>query len=807
MFYLINLTLGIYLVTLLSISLPISNFVIISSVFATLFIFHLLSLCFYNQYLKFISNSFFYISLGMGLGYFNIELQRNSQLPLVMDKYEFIVKGSVQGLVNRQSNTLSFIFSIDSIQHKRGADVDGKIPPLKKIRLSWYGGVDEIGDLNAGEQWQFLARLRVPRGLVNFSGFDYQSWLIANRFSATGYVLASKHNHLVKLAECNLFCLFDNKISEWREAIQLFIFNNQLSFRNQSIISALTIGDKSGLSELWLDLSRFGIVHLVVISGLHIGLVFWLGFLVGSCVIRFIYLFNNVIKPNLLIRFIPPSCGFVFSFFYSLLAGFSLPTQRAMIVILFLILSKVFYFRLPAYVVFFWALMLIVFFQPFSIIGVSYWLSFSAVAILLFYFGPRISNTKQRLKLLSSQAVLFIGMLAPLTLFTGQFSWLGLLVNLIAVPIISVITVPLCLIAAMFFFLSPQLSGLLWEWASVSIDSLWFLLDLLPAELGLYYFSIPSSLWFFLSVVCLSLAFLLPFGLLSRWLLILPFTLHLLAHKPRFPLRVSVLDVGQGLSVVIESSSKLMVYDVGASYSRRFDMGAAVVAPFVRGRGIKHIEKIVISHGDNDHAGGLKSLTRLIPTQETILTPGFYSQAFQDFSYSGLRSSCNASRGWKWSYLNSSKETEWIYFDILLPKLKELGHLVTDSNNNSCVLLVRWRDISVLLPGDIEKQGERLLLENYNLPPINILVAPHHGSKTSSSPNFVDQLMPAHVVFSAGYRHHFGHPHADVVARYSRFGSEIWSTAEDGAVTFEWDDSGALSILTAKNSRAPFLWR
>lgn len=145
---------------------------------------------------------------------------------------------------------------------------------------------------------------------------------------------------------------------------------------------------------------------------------------------------------------------------------------------------------------------------------------------------------------------------------------------------------------------------------------------------------------------------------------------------------------------------------------------------------------------------------------------------------------------WRWEFKNSSSKAEWIYFDILLPKLVSTGAAIEDSNNNSCVLLIRWRDISILLPGDIERQAEQLLLENYQLSPFDVLVAPHHGSKTSSGRIFIEQLKPAHVVFSAGFRHHFGHPHPDVVARYRRFGSKLWITADNGAVTFEWNDSG-----------------
>lgn len=187
--------------------------------------------------------------------------------------------------------------------------------------------------------------------------------------------------------------------------------------------------------------------------------------------------------------------------------------------------------------------------------------------------------------------------------------------------------------------------------------------------------------------------------------------------------------------------------------------------------------------------------------------PGIFSHALQGNSFVGEKSYCYASKRWHWEFKNSSSESKWIYFDILLPKLQGRGAEIEDSNNNSCVLLIRWRDISILLPGDIEKQSESLLLENYQLPPVDLLVAPHHGSKTSSGTDFIKQLMQTHVVFSAGYQHHFGHPHADVIKRYELFGSKQWATADNGAVTFEWNNSGDLKVLTAKESKARFWWR
>ena len=429
------------------------------------------------------------------------------------------------------------------------------------------------------------------------------------------------------------------------------------------------------------------------------------------------------------------------------------------------------------------------------------------MAILLFYFVPRITLIKNKSQLLLSQWILFIGMASPLLFFVGKISWLGIVINLIAVPFVSFITVPLCLIGAMLFFYSASYAEILWQWAGSFIDGLWFLFDLLPASWGHYYFPFPTSGLFFVCLTLLAFAVLLPKGFLSPWILIIPFVLHLLAHKPRLPLRITVLDVGQGLSVVVESRSKTMFYDVGASYGDSFDMGSAVVAPFVISRGFKQVDRVVVSHGDNDHFGGFKGLSNSLPIQQTLLTLGVFIRALQGNSFVGQKRYCDVSKRWQWVFKNLSAETEWIYFDILLPILDSAGGAMEDSNNNSCVLLIRWRTISILLPGDIEKKAERLLLENYQLPPIDLLVAPHHGSKASSGQNFVEQLMPTHVVFSGGYGHHFGHPHPEVVARYSRFGSKLWSSAKNGAVTFEWDDDGNLKVLTAKEAILPVWWR
>jgi competence protein ComEC len=749
------------------------------------------------------------LSVGINWGYLKAERVLEHQLPQSLNKQVYVIKGFVRGPVNRQANRLSFDFDVESFEAQPVITVDTPNSySLDHLRLSWYAKVGSLPNLHAGDHWQLLVRLKHPRGLTNFSGFDYQAWLVEKQFSATGYVLASDFNRLVILDNCNWLCFLSSNLSRLREDIKLFIFSTDLSDRNKAIISALTIGDKSGLGKWWGDLSRLGIVHLLVISGLHIGLVAGLGVLLGLSIKRILMIMTFDFRNKAFFsRFFPPLCGLLSASFYSLLAGFSLPTQRAMVVVVLVMLCKMFYLRVSPYVAFIWALFLIAVAQPLAVIGGSFWLSFSAVSILLFYFVPRITVKRNRSGLFLSQWILFVGMTAPLLLFVGKISWLGLVVNLVAVPYVSFITVPLCLMAAVLFFFSASAAQLLWQWAGLSIDGLWSLFNFLPSNWGFFNFALPTSTLFFTCLVLLAFTVLLPRGLVSRWILILPFMLHLIAHKPRLPLRITVLDVGQGLSVVVESQSKLMVYDVGASYGERFDMGSAVVAPFIVSRGFKHVDRVVVSHGDMDHFGGFKGLSESLPVKQAVLPPGIFSHALQGNSFVGERSYCHASKRWHWEFKNSSSKSEWIYFDILSPKLQGHGSDMEDSNNNSCVLLIRWRDISILLPGDIEKQTEKLLLEIYELPPVDLLVAPHHGSKTSSGRDFIKQLMPTHVVFSAGYQHHFGHPHADVIKRYELFGSKQWATADNGAVTFEWNDSGDLKVLTAKESKARFWWR
>ena len=474
-----------------------------------------------------------------------------------------------------------------------------------------------------------------------------------------------------------------------------------------------------------------------------------------------------------------------------------------------IVLCRIFYLPLSAFGIFVWSLFLIALFQPLAVLSASFWLSFCAVLILVIFFSPRIILGSKFGQILAAQGILFVAMAAPLLLFIGQASWLGILVNIVAVPVVSIITVPLCLIASLFYFVWPFLADLLWHWAGLSITALWRLLDVLHHDWGLFNLPFPATGIILASLVLGACCWFIPRGIQSRWLFLLPFVLILLAHKPRLPLRVSVLDVGQGLAVVVEAGDRLLVYDTGPFYSPQFNAGSNVVAPFVRRRGYTSVETLVVSHGDMDHAGGFYGLNDSLQIKQSLLAPGYFDKVTRLAMIAGANiSQCHSTRGWSWPVRGASYFTqEQIYFDVLMPIKKNLNQVIADENNFSCVLLVRWRDQSILLAGDIEKSAESIFLQHYNLPPVTVLVAPHHGSKTSSSKPFVDQLQPQHTVFSAGYRHHFGHPHIDVVDRYKASGSKLWNTASSGSISFEWDINGDLEILTARKHKPKYWWR
>lgn len=802
MIYLLGTTVGIFSASIMPLFIPPELLL--------LPIFVLIVLFFWLR-----NSWFFLLSVLIGLAWgFNYGYKQLSvQLLDRFDRQEFIVRGSIIGLVQTEDQRTRFKFLIESAQlkDKKGNLSNHNGLELSNVLLSWYNNRAQKKDLKTGEDWQFVVRLKKPRGMVNQSAFDYQAWLFEHSISATGYVVESQLNQLIGPLSCSFFCRFHKEVNRLRESIKRAINYSNLTSRDKAIIRALTIGDKHGLSPWWNDLARFGIVHLMVISGLHIGLIagfgYWIGSIMGRIVGVFLLLTNTRFKHTKLLL-LAPLMSLMVAIFYSFLAGFTLPTQRALIVVVLVMLPRVFYFPLRVDSLFIGSLFLIALFQPLAVLGASFWLSFGAVLVLLLYFSPRIFMGPKIQQIVTSQMILFVGMSAPLIIFIGQVSWLSIWVNLFAVPTVSMVTVPLCLVASAVYFFMPHGAEIIWQWAGISIDTLWYLFELVPQDWGLFSLSIPNSKILFGALILASCCFMIPKGLISRWLLILPLALLLVTYKPRAPLRLTVLDVGQGLAVVAEAGDNILVYDSGPLFSPQFNAGSAVIAPYIKRRGFRSIDKLIISHGDMDHSGGFLGLNASMKVEQNLLAPGYYNKVKNKTSTPTNIWQCDSSIHWAWPYKPSSwATTQWILFDVLLPLKKTSNQVIPDDNNFSCVLLIRWGHNSILLTGDIERSAEVKLLKYYNLPSASVLVAPHHGSKTSSSQLFVDRLKPLHVVFSAGYRHHFGHPHRDVLSRYKKSGAKLWNTALDGGITFEWNANGDLVIETARESGAKYWWR
>ena len=746
---------------------------------------------------------------GIFWGIFSGHLLIKDSLPAAFDGEDILLTGTIVGLVDSNAKRSRFAMHVDSAQLYTQSSDTVKSIAIKKILISWYGK----NDLRPGQRWQLVARLRQPRGFVNPRAFDYQLWLHQQGYGATGYVRAAYSANMLhskSLSSVDSILLAPLILSSTlRTKLRERIDRADLSPRGGAVILALTIGDKQRLSGWWQDLARMGIVHLLVISGLHIGLIALLGTLIGSALLRLLILFRHLLyraglgsPPVLCISWIAPLCGLLAAFLYSLLAGFSLPTRRALIAVSVIVFARLCYRKIAPLLCMAWALLLIAITQPLAVLSAGFWLSFTAVGLLIWWFSPWRSTMGKSgfpgsnwQRTVKAQLALLVAMCVPLLLFLGKVSWLAPLVNLVAIPWVSFITVPLSLLGALIPFRS--LAEILWQWADLSVAALWWLLDIIPPQLGFIVSPVPVSPLVLGAVVLAGVSLLLPRGIGARWIGTVPLCLLLLFRNPGMPLRITVLDVGQGLAVTVETQNHTLVYDTAVEYSKQFSAGSGIIAPYLWQQGRDNIDTTIISHEDADHSGGLGSLQKVLPSQRLLLGPGV-SYAGNELLGSQV-TVCSAGQNWLWDNIR---------FQVLVADNRP-----DHGNNSSCVLLVSFvdstgRPVNILLPGDIERSGELALLKMGLLKnsQLDLLLAPHHGSKTSSTHGFVQELMPRHVVFSAGYRHHFGHPHSTVKDRYRQVGAVLWNTGEQGAIIFSWLPCGELQVSAARNRQRRW-WR
>lgn len=693
------------------------------------------ALCAFNRYWRLL---FFVIGLLWATSFASLHIK--GRLAESLQGQLINVEGRIDGLPQWDEKKVRFNFFITKPKHS--------FP--KKIRLTWYFPKHTI---KAGQFWKFTVKLKTPHGRFNGSGFDYEKWLFTQNIGATGYIRNHPEPMLVK-DESKL-----NQFSALRQYISDNLDQLLLGMGSNGIIKALTIGDRQGLTQQQWDVFRkTGTVHLLAISGLHIGLISSLMYFL----IRRISIKLSAVSPQKYAA----SASILIAVFYSALAGFSIPTQRSLVMLVVVMLALVWQRKITATNTISVAILAVLLIDPFAVLSVGFWLSFLAVVIILYSLSGRLGKISGWQSALKIHWVTAIG-LAPLLIYSfQQVSIISPLANLITVPIITFLVVPLCLLAALFMFISPYIAEQVLFLVDKLLQGIESVLSYM-AELPFAVISTALPSLYAMPLALLGVFILLsPKGLPVRWIglvFLLP-SVFVSSEKPKEgEVFMTLLDVGQGLSAVIETAKYVLVFDTGAKYSQQNDMGKAVVIPFLKSKGIDVVDTLVISHADNDHIGGAESIINQVKVKKLLTSiPSSLKHASSN--------RCRRGQSWEW---------DRVKFEILSP---EQG-LFESENNNSCVLKVKSPHGHILLTGDIEKEAEGWLVMNAAQQlKSDILIAPHHGSKTSSTPHFLQKVSPKEILIPAGYKNRFSFPHQEVLDRYKNINLKWKNTADQGAI-------------------------
>lgn len=655
---------------------------------------------------------------------------------------ELLVQGDIIGLPEYNTRRVRFDFRV----------TQASVPLPDKLRLSWYYPKQKVA---AGQSWQFLVKLKQPHGTLNPGGFDYEKWLFINHIGATGYI---RKTQTASLLATKPFWL---SISVTRQKLANLLSNQDLSANSLALIKALSLGDKSQISaQQWQVLSNSGTSHLMAISGLHIGLiagiVYWLIFKCWLCLPSNLYS-----APQIAACF-----AFIVALFYAALAGFSIPTQRALIMLGMLMLTIVMRRNIKTLDIFALALLAVLLIDPFAVLSVGFYLSFLAVFGIFYVLSSRLGYKHRLLSSLKIHIVVAL-IILPISLFFFQrVSIIAPIANLIAVPVVSLILVPLSLLSLVLMLVLPDMATFILHILDLVLQLLWQILQYL-ADLPMSTIIRPKPpLWQLLFALLGVLLLLAPRGVPARFLGGI-FLLPILLIKPDKPaqgeMSLTLLDVGQGLSVVIETAQHTLVFDAGVKFSDKFDMGRSVVLPFLHYRHIFALDTLIISHADNDHIGGVPALLSVMPTQQIFSSATLYNTK-----------QCYAGYSWEW---------DQVRFQFISPPKQRFQN----ENDNSCVLRIDTAQSSVLLTGDIEQTAEDYLVQKAaNSLPAKLLIAPHHGSKTSSSAAFLAKVLPDLILIPADSPNRFGFPHTEVVERYRAIHAKHYITGETGAITIKF---------------------
>ena len=698
-------------------------------------------------------------------------------LPSAWEGRDIQVIGVIATLPQTSDRNVRFQFDVEEVLTESAT-----VP--KHISLSWYknrhASTNDVGlpSIQAGERWQITVRLKRPHSNANPNGFDYEAWALERNIRAIGYIRAAEDN--LRLSE------MVNQPRYWIERTRHHIqqrFTQILSDKTYTgVLVTLATGNQRAIPrDQWQVFTRTGTNHLMAISGLHITMVSTMAFAFAYWLWR--------CSPSLVLR-LPARraaviAGLIMAFGYTLLSGFAIPAQRAFCMLAVVAIALWRGQFTSATRVLAWALLIVVILDPWASLSPGFWLSFGAITIIMLVTAGRIGQLHWLTGWLRIQWAITLGLVPLLLALFQQVSMVSPIANAIAIPLVSLVVVPLTLLATIPLFdfilpiahtaLSIGMVGLTWlsetphavwqqhappAW-TIGVAVIGIIWMLLPGNLGLGFFSGFPARW--LGLVALSPMFLV------------------IPPKPENDeLWVTVLDVGQGLAVVARTKNHTLLFDTGASFGHS-DNGNRVIVPFLRGEGIRQLDAMIVSHADSDHSGGALSVMDAIPVNKLISSLENDHPVHQA-SKNGHQ--CYAGQSWQWDDVS---------FEMLHPLTEDYNNLNRNTNAASCVLKITSDYGSILLPADIGRKEENILLaRDRDTLSSTVLIAPHHGSNTSSTTAFIQQVNPELTIFTAGYRSRYGHPREEVVERYQTLGYQTLRSDYDGAILLRFTAEGLL---------------
>jgi competence protein ComEC len=706
--------------------------------------------------------------IGASYALLRADLRMGDELPREWEGRDIELVGVIDELPQADAQGIRFAFDVERI-----ITPNTHVP--QRIALGWYkASVKELqGEplptLHHGERWQLIVRLKRPHGYVNPAGFDVEAWLLENNLRATGSVRGDEPNRRLTENAGRVSDQIGRVREKLRDRMKVALENQ----RYGGVLIALALGDQRAISESdWTMFNATAVSHLLSISGAHVTLFAgWIAWLVFALWRR---------SPRL-IAIMPAQkaaaiAAAIVAVLYAALSGFAVPAQRTCYMLLAAAFALMLNRALSVWLILCGALVLVLVIDPWAVLAVGFWFSFCAVAMLLYVTTGRVPTRPWWHTVFVTQAAITLG-LAPLTIaLFQQVSLVGPIANAIAIPLITLLVIPLTLI-----WLVLQIDGLLMAAHQLIVWLAQFLQWLLSFPAPSWVQHAPP--WWVVALACAgSLLILMPRAGRGVWALRalgIVWCVPMFTVTPATPIdgefRITTLDIGQGTAVVIRTTNHTLVYDTGPRWTDASDAGSRIIAPYLRASGSSRISALVVSHLDIDHSGGARSL--LLSTSIDWMMTSVFAEA--EIVKTAKQKNvdvlaCQSGQNWMWDNVR---------FEVLHPNPDNYANAKLKTNDRSCVIKVIGNGGSILLTADIETPSERaLVVNNATALKADVLLIPHHGSMTSSTPEFIEAVSPKLALINAGYRNRFGHPRDAVLARYEDKKIPVYRTDWHGAV-------------------------